>query len=440
MEVDLNAIAGSGFAVQSGRDLVATSTPLYATAALCGPQRPCSTGCSPSSCGAIQASVLGELTIVVQGDSVVLPFATAEKAEGIRAWLANGSGVFTWEYRLSVMSIGLFHVDVVGNNSYVVSFQKKLAGQGPVEEDPMTRLMGVNVDLDSPVGLQLTEAARANCKGWLGMDVQCCIVPLLQSSPLKTNRQESERTPRSGLKRVRVEFDDDLEEGEETVVMSQPNRLLDSAGNSVYVSKHQALIHGMNQSLLLRTVVSKDLRRSMFQETFTMGSGEESPAVYLEPGYIFRQAEDRKRQGSHSVGMGEALVSKGKLYWAKFVDKEFLLKIALFLLENFDSCAAKRVCMEHFSRSINPTPVSDCTELVDFLMGLFTTYDELWGLGWKKELGPTYVEFLEQYELKQSVRLDWHYASRVVLYFFYHLQEAARLPRTGIVMMAFGQG
>ena len=91
--------------------------------------------------------------------------------------------------------------------------------------------------------------------------------------------------------------------------------------------------------------------------------------------------------------------------------------------------------MEHFSRSINPTLISDCTELVECLMGLFTTCDELWGLGWKKELGPTYIEFLEQYELKQSVRLDWHYASRVVLYFFYHLQEAARLPRTGIVMM-----
>lgn len=37
--------------------------------------------------------------------------------------------------------------------------------------------------------------------------------------------------------------------------------------------------------------------------------------------------------------------------------------------------------------------------------------------------------------MTHSVRLDWHYASRIVLYFFYHLQEAARLPRTGIVMM-----
>ena len=108
-----------------------------------------------------------------------------------------------------------------------------------------------------------------------------------------------------------------------------------------------------------------------------MGSGEESPAVYLVPGYIFRQAEDRKRQGSHSVGMGEALVSKGKLYWGKFVEKEFLLKMYLFLLENFDSYAAKKLCMEQFSKAINPTPICDCTELVECLMGLFSTYDEL---------------------------------------------------------------
>ena len=105
--------------------------------------------------------------------------------------------------------------------------------------------------------------------------------------------------------------------------MSQPNRLLDSAGNSVYVNKHQALIHGFNQSLLLRSVVPKEQRRSMFQEAFTMESVEESPAVYLEPGYIFRQAENRKRQGSYSVGMGEALVSKGKLYWGSSWTKSF---------------------------------------------------------------------------------------------------------------------
>ena len=74
-------------------------------------------------------------------------------------------------------------------------------------------------------------------------------------------------------------------------------------------------------------------------------------------------------------------------------------------------------------------------KLVECLSGLLSTYDELWGLGWKKELGPTFIDFLERYELHHSVRLDWHYPSRVVLYFFFNLQETARLPRTGIVMM-----
>ena len=237
------------------------------------------------------------------------------------------------------MSIDLFHVDSISNYSYVVTFQKRLAGQGPVEDDPMSRLLGVNVDLHCPVGLKLTEAARANCRGWLGVEVQRCIVPLLQSSPLKLTRQQTDPIPRSDLKRQRVVFEDELEEGEETVGSSLQNSLTDSAGNSVYVNKHQALIPGINQAVLLRTIISDDKRRAMFPEVFTLGSTGESPAVYLDPSYIFRKAENRNRQGSHSVGMGEALVCKGRYYWGKFGDKEFLLKIALFLLEDFDCYA-----------------------------------------------------------------------------------------------------
>ena len=103
----------------------------------------------------------------------------------------------------------------------------------------------------------------------------------------------------------------------------------------------------------------------------------------------FERDQNRNRQCSHSVGMGEDLVCKGKYYWGKFGDKEFLLKIALFLLEDFESCAEKRLCMEHFSRSTNPTAIKDCMELIECLSGLLSTYDALWGLSWKKELGPT---------------------------------------------------
>ena len=138
---------------------------------------------------------------------------------------------------------------------------------------------------------------------------------------------------------------------------SLQNRLTDSASYSVYVNKHQALIPGVNQSVLLRAIISDDKRRSMFPGAFTLGSTGESPAVYLN------------RQGSHSVGMGEALVCKGKYYWGKFGDKEFLLKITLFLLEDFDSCAEKSLCMEHFSRNSNPTAIKDCMDLVECLSG-----------------------------------------------------------------------
>ena len=49
------------------------------------------------------------------------------------------------EYLLTVMSIGLYHVNSISKYSYVVTFQKQLAGQGPVEDDPMIRLLGINV-------------------------------------------------------------------------------------------------------------------------------------------------------------------------------------------------------------------------------------------------------------------------------------------------------
>jgi len=38
------------------------------------------------------------------------------------------------------------------------------------------------------------------------------------------------------------------------------------------------------------------------------------------------------------------------------------------------------------------------------------------------------VDFLEGFELTNNIRLDWGYASRVVLFFFYQLQQAAQQP------------
>jgi hypothetical protein len=130
-----------------------------------------------------------ELPLAIRGNSVVLPFASNESAASISRWLDSGSGVFTWGFIKANVSIGLFRVDMINSFSYVCSFQKRLNGLGATEDDPMTRLMGVNVNLDYTHELQLTEGALANCRGWLGVDVQLCIVPLLQSSPLKRSQQ-----------------------------------------------------------------------------------------------------------------------------------------------------------------------------------------------------------------------------------------------------------
>ena len=44
--------------------------------------------------------------------------------------------------------MGLFKVDMINNFSYVCSFQKRLNGMGETVDDPMTRQMGVNVNLE----------------------------------------------------------------------------------------------------------------------------------------------------------------------------------------------------------------------------------------------------------------------------------------------------
>jgi hypothetical protein len=223
---------------------------------------------------------------------VVLPFASDESATSIITRLDSGSGVFTWAFLRTHVSIGLFKVDLINNFSYVCSFQKRLNGMGATEDDPMTRQMGVNVHLDYKYGLQLTEGALTNCRGWLGVDVQRCIVPLLQSSPLKRSQQSLGAAASLGLeKRQRVRFvqdDEDAEEADDRPMHGQ--RLSDSAGNSLYVNKHQGLFQGMNQSVMLRTVipVSEAKHLSMFPEAFTMGPSLESAVVYQEAEYIFR--------------------------------------------------------------------------------------------------------------------------------------------------------
>ena len=100
-----------------------------------------------------------------------------------------------------------------------------------------------------------------------------------------------------------IDDDEDAEEADDRPMHGQ--RLLDSAGNSLYVNEHQGLLQGLNQSVMLRTVIPEAKRRSMFPEAFTMGPSLESAVVYQEAEYIFRQAEQRHRGNRQAIGMGE---------------------------------------------------------------------------------------------------------------------------------------
>jgi len=74
LDVDLDAIASSGFAVQGGRDMVATLLPLFMRRRRCESLNdPVPSTAIPSALGLSKILCWGDLPIVVQGDSVVFP-------------------------------------------------------------------------------------------------------------------------------------------------------------------------------------------------------------------------------------------------------------------------------------------------------------------------------------------------------------------------------
>jgi hypothetical protein len=104
------------------------------------------------------------------------------------------------------------------------------------------------------------------------------------------------------LRTQRVQFVQDDEDAEEADYRSMHgHRLFDLAGNSLYVNKHQSLLQGLNQSVLLRTVIPEDKRRVIFPEAFTMSPSLESAVVYQSAQYIFRKIFTA-HQGLRRVG------------------------------------------------------------------------------------------------------------------------------------------
>ena len=131
LDVDLDAIARSSYAVQGSRDMIGTLQSMFQKRTRCeGLNAPVPQESSATVVGLGKILCWGELPLVVRGASVVLPFATDESATSIITWLDSGSGVFTWAFLRTHVSIGLFKVDLINNFSYVCSFQKRLNDRG----------------------------------------------------------------------------------------------------------------------------------------------------------------------------------------------------------------------------------------------------------------------------------------------------------------------
>jgi len=99
----------------------------------------------------------------------------------------------------------------------------------------------------------------------------------------------------------------------------------------------------------------------------------------------------------------------------------------------FDSAEQRRLCLEHLSSTVNPPEVSTCAELVMCVRNMLATYEELWMLEWRESLESMMTGYFERLEANENRFLDWAFAARHVMEFFYQLQRAAQQPRVGVV-------
>jgi len=429
-DVDLDEVASGTFVVKESGSIMETLLPLFQRRERCAPlnvQLP--EGSEKRLIGLQRLVRWDELPVVVRGETVVLPFSNGGSSSEIM--ISLGSEPLSWEFVVTNMTVGLFLVEEVNPLSYKCSFQKRLVGpqaQSIGTVDQMTLLQGVDMNLDYRFGLVLSQAAIDNSRKYFGFQVQLRIANLQPMSPLKMLAPRSSPSSSVGHKRgiQTLESEDEAEDGE--VRHLRTHRIIDSAGQVVFINKHQALLAGVNTTVFMRTLVPIEERREKYPSAFALGPAQENANVYLEPNFIFKSAMDRCAATSTALGMGDPLKSRGRCFWGTLKDVEFLRRVALFMLDGFDSTEPKRLCMEHFADSRSTTLIASCAELVTSLRNLLLTYDDLWGVGWKTALEQKMVDFLEGFELTNNIRLEWGYVSRVVLFFFYQLQQAAQQP------------
>ena len=362
----------------------------------------------------------GEQPTVVLGDTMVLPFIRDTVAAASLQSL--GSAPFSWDFVLATMTIGILQVKKVGLGSYTVSLVKRLVGPriGAGCTEPILSLAKAEVFLDYKYGLLLTEWAIQTSLKWLGDAISPRVIAAVHS-PAKLQALSKAAVTSDSRKRLWY-ADQDLDDNEDDSRPPPPVVLRDVSGKSFVVSKYSAQLLKATQSIVLRTYVSDVDRRAMFPQAYAHGPAMEALEVYQEPDTILRAAADRLQRLHGQVRVRDMIRSRGVCLWGRQTDKTFMTNLTLWILTGFDSMEEKRLCLEHYSSNPNIARISTSAELTDCLRNMLTTYDELWGLDWKRELEPLMVHYFENFESTTDRIIDWSFAARTVIQFFYLVQ------------------
>ena len=273
----------------------------------------------------------------------------------------------------------------------------------------------MEVYLDHRYGLRLTEHAIRTSPEWLGVQMQPRVINVV-ASPVKQRSVKAPVVEESRKRSSQSAFIDD-DEGDRHPL---PVMMTDMSGQRFVVSKYGPQLVGANLSILFRTLTTQESRRRLFPQTFSLGPDYENVQWYQEPANLFEAAEGRS---SSTIGVRDRIRSRNTCFWGRIVDERFLQRLVLFTLEGFDSAEPRRLCLEHFSSTINPPAVTTCAELVMCVWNMLATYEDLWMM----------TGYFERFEANENRFLDWAFAARHVMEFFYQLQRAAQQPKVGVV-------
>jgi hypothetical protein len=207
-DVDLVAVATSQFSALDVDEIVVTILDTFQRPERClNLNVPLPMGSPPMETGLQRLLYWGEMPAVMLADMVVLPFTRDNKSSAVLRSLGNDP--FSWKFLMENMTIGVFQVEKVSCGSYTVSFVKRIVGPASSggSSDPISRLVGVEVNLDHRYGLLLSEFAVQTSLAWLGKEIQPRMINVVPS-PVK-QRTSQALAPVESRKRGRVSWDDE---------------------------------------------------------------------------------------------------------------------------------------------------------------------------------------------------------------------------------------